>query len=119
MLVDTSVWVDHLRHGNSRLAGSLERGEVECHPFVIGELACGRIARRAEVLSLLAALPSVIEADHHEVLRFIESSGLVGRGLGLIDAHLLASALLTGTFLWTRDRTLAAGARALDIEFTG
>jgi hypothetical protein len=118
VLVDTSVWVDHLRRGNRRLASSLERGEVECHRFVIGELACGFLARRSELLSLIGALPGVIEADHLEVLGFIESRRLMGRGLGLIDVHLLASALLSGTSLWTLDKRLAARARELGIEYT-
>ncbi len=117
MLVDTSVWIDHLRRGNGRLAVSLEDGEVECHPFVIGELACGRLIRRDEILSLLHSLPGVTEADHDEVLAFIASSRTMGQGLGLVDIHLLASTLLTGTSLWTLDARLAAGARRLGVEF--
>jgi hypothetical protein len=117
MLVDTSVWVDHLRRGNARLGSCLENGEVECHPFVIGELACGNLKNRAELLELLAALPRVLEADHDEVLAFIESKRLMGRGLGWVDAHLLVSALLSRTSLWTLDKRLAAEARALQICF--
>lgn len=117
MLVDTSVWIDHLRHGNGRLADSLENGEVECHPFVIGELACGRLSRREEILALLRALPQVVEADHDEALAFIESNRLMGQGLGFIDVHLMASAILTKTPLWTMDERLAAGARRLGIAF--
>jgi len=115
VLVDTSVWVDHLRRGNERLAGHLDRGEVECHPFVIGELACGHLRNRAEILSLLRALPLAQPADHEEVLAFIESSRLMGRGLGWTDMHLLASARLRRTALWTLDRRLAATARVLGV----
>jgi len=117
MLVDTSVWVDHLRRGNARLGACLENGEVECHPFVIGELACGSLKQRAELLELLAALPRVLEAEHDEVLAFIEWKRLMGRGLGWVDAHLLVSALLSRTSLWTLDKHLAAEARALQICF--
>ena len=117
MLVDTSVWVDHLRRGNSRLASRLERGEVESHPFVLGELACGNLKRRAEILSLMSALPQTVHADHDEVISLIESSRLVGLGLGWVDMHLLASTLLTGTTLWTLDKRLGAQAQRLSALF--
>ncbi|MBI3448637.1 MAG: type II toxin-antitoxin system VapC family toxin [Acidobacteria bacterium] len=113
MLADTSVWVDHLRGGNAALVSHLERGEVRCHPFVIGELACGRLANRREVLALLESLPQVRRAEHDEVLAFVESNGLGGSGIGWIDAHLLASARLSHVPLWTLDRRLAAVARSL------
>lgn len=113
MLVDTSVWVDHLRRGNRLLGSLLHRAEVWCHPFVIGELACGRLRDRREVLLLLGALPRVRQADHEEVLAFVASHGLDGSGIGWIDAHLLASAALTGVPLWTLDRRLTGIARAL------
>jgi predicted nucleic acid-binding protein len=116
-LVDTSVWVDHLRRGNARLRSCLDGGEVECHPFVIGELACGTLKNRAELLELLSALPRVLEAEHDEALAFIESRRLMGRGLGWVDTHLLVSALVTRTSLWTLDKRLAAEARALRIGF--
>jgi hypothetical protein len=116
-LVDTSVWVDHLRRGNATLASRLHKGEVECHPFVIGELACGNLRRRAELLSLLDALPRVPQAGHDEVLAFVASKHLMGRGLGWVDVHLLASALLGRTSLWTLDRRLAAQARVLEVAF--
>lgn len=115
MLVDTSVWIDHLRRGNRRLASCLENGEVESHPFVVGELACGRLKRRDEILSLLGSLPRVIEAEHDEVLALVESRRLSGRGLGWIDAHLLASTVLTGTTLWTLDQRLAGEAKKLAV----
>lgn len=109
ILVDTSVWIDHLHRSEPMLVEALEREEVLTHPFVIGELACGTIVRRAEVLESLAALPSAIVAADEEVLELIERRRLWGKGLGYADAHLLASALLTGgTQLWTRDRRLHA-----------
>lgn len=116
MLVDTSVWVDHFRHGNATLAACLERGDVWGHPFVIGELACGNLARRDEVLHLLAALPQAPEARHAEVLTLLESHHLMGRGIGWIDVHLLASAKLGHTTIWTLDRRLASVAQELGIR---
>jgi predicted nucleic acid-binding protein len=116
VLVDTSIWVDHLRQRDARLAELLEDGSVWTHPFVIGELACGNLARRAEVLELIGALPSVPVADHEEVLAFVESRRLMGRGLGFIDVHLLASAVLASLPLWTADKRLSAVARALDLQ---
>ncbi len=115
MLVDTSVWVDHLRRGNPALARQLTELEVWCHPFVIGELACGRLEARSEVLSLLAALPQAPQAEHDEVLAFVESNRLAGTGIGWVDAHLLAAARLGGVGLWTLDRPLAAVARELGL----
>lgn len=113
MLVDTSVWIDHLRRGNRTLASHLEEGVVLCHPFIVGELACGNLKRRHEILSLLAALPEAILADHSEVLTFIEANRLMGSGIGWVDAHLLCSARLTGVRLWTLDRRLAQTARSI------
>lgn len=108
ILVDTSVWIDHLRRGDAALPDALEAGEVLVHPFVVGELACGNLANRKEVLSLLQALPQSPIATDAEVLGFIESQSLMGRGIGYIDAHLLASVALSGgAALWTRDRRLA------------
>lgn len=117
MLVDTSVWINHLRRGDSRLASCLDRGEVESHPFVVGELACGTLKRRDEILSLLSALPVVVEADHDEVLALVHARRLSGRGLGWVDVHLLASAVLTGTTLWTLDKQLAGQAKRLAVLF--
>ncbi len=115
MLVDASIWIDHLRHGDAVLASLLTRGKVECHPFIIGELACGQLKQRALVLALLENLPRTSVAEHDEVLAFVEGHHLAGSGIGWIDAHLLASASLAATLLWTRDRRLAGVARHLDL----
>jgi predicted nucleic acid-binding protein len=115
ILVDTSVWIDHWRRGNSRLAAALELGRVIAHPFVIGELACGTMPRRSSTLSLLEALPVVLTARHDEVMTLIERHRIAGTGLGWVDAHLLASAALSGTPLWTLDRPLRRAAERLDV----
>jgi predicted nucleic acid-binding protein len=115
VLVDTSVWIDHLRRDNRRLVQRLEQGEVCCHPFVIGELACGFLRRRSEILTLLAALPQAPLAGHAEVLALVETARLFGKGLGWIDVHLLAAARLGASRLWTADRVLADTAAALDL----
>jgi hypothetical protein len=114
-LVDTSVWVAHLRAGNARLAELLRAGQVFSHPFVIGELACGNLRNRQEILALLAALPQVSIADHGEVMTLLESSHLFGRGLGWVDLHLLTSSLLSRCVLWTLDRPLQRAAAALKV----
>lgn len=115
-LVDTSVWVDHLRRHDRALAALLEDGAVLTHPSVIGELACGGLRRRDETLALLKALPAAVTADDRETLELIERRGLHGRGLGWIDAQLLAAALLTGCRLWTCDRALARAAAELGLD---
>ena len=113
-MVDTSVWIDHLRTGSSELESLLKDLKVLVHPFVIGELACGNLANRAEVLLLLHNLPSVSLATDAEVLFYIERQQLMGRGIGYIDAHLLAATALTGSIrLWTLDRRLAAVAESV------
>lgn len=116
ILVDTSVWVDHLRAGEPALAIVLQQERVLMHPFVLGELACGNLRNRHEILELLARLPAVPTASDAEVLGFIERHALMGRGIGYVDVHLLASVTLAGqTQLWTRDRRLAAIAAALEM----
>ena len=115
-LADTSVWVDHLRRGNPTLGQLLLDGEVLCHSFVVGELACGFLTRRTEILTLLATLPKVVVADHGEVLRLVDSKRLYGRGLGWIDVHLLASAVLSRSRIWTLDRALARVAAAMGVN---
>ena len=110
ILVDTSVWVEHLRHGLPRLATLLQEGEVLIHPWVIGELACGNLRNRQQVLELLLGLPMATVASDTEVLLLIERERLMGRGIGYVDAHLLASVRLSHCRLWTQDRRLAAEA---------
>ena len=108
ILVDTSVWVEHLRHGLPRLATLLQEGEVLIHPGVIGELACGNLRDRSQVLELLKGLLAATVASDAEVLLLIEQDRLMGRGIGYVDAHLLAAARLSHCRLWTQDRRLAA-----------
>ena len=118
ILVDTSVWIDHLRKGDDTLISLLNSTQVATHPFVIGELACGNLSNRVIFLSLLKNLPTIQAALHDEVLYFIEHNQLMGRGIGFIDAHLLASlALSKQTFLWTQDKRLAALAEKLGMAF--
>ena len=115
MLVDTSVWIDHLRHGDAALTAALEAGQVWMHSFVLGELACGNLRSRVEVLGLLQALPPMPVSSDKEVLFFIDQHELMGRGIGYIDVHLLASARLGGTQLWTRDKRLHTVAAELGL----
>ena len=110
ILVDTSVWVDHLRNGNDTLSELLLKDEVACHPLVIGELACGNLKHRKELLSLLHALPTNERVSDDEILFFIEQHRLFGRGLGLVDIHILASCVISQTALWTLDRRLQQAA---------
>ncbi len=119
VLVDTSVWVSHFRSGTIRLDELLEEGKVVSHPFIIGELACGNLKNRQEILSLLDALPTATVAGYEEVLQFVENHRLIGMGLGYVDIHLLAAALLTGVPLWTNDRTLKSAAARLLIVYRG
>jgi predicted nucleic acid-binding protein len=116
MLVDTSVWVDHLRRGNATLVALLEQTQAWTHAFVIGELACGNLAHRDKLLTALTALPHAPMAGHDEVLAFLESHRLMGRGLGWVDIHLLASARLAKLPFWTLDKRLAAVATALQLQ---
>ena len=111
-LVDTSVWVHHLRYGNNELRKLLDNGEVLSHPYVIGELASGTMKKRMQVLYLLRTLPEALVAEHDEVMHFVEKARLYGHGLGWIDLHLLASAALSRAALWTMDRALK---RAADV----
>jgi predicted nucleic acid-binding protein len=116
ILVDTSVWIDHLRAGNVVLERLLNSAGVLGHPFVIGELALGNLRQRNVVLGALRQLPQAVVASDDEVLVFIGDSPLFGRGIGYIDAHLLAAARLTpDARLWTRDRRLRRVAAGLDL----
>lgn len=113
ILVDTSVWIDHLRKNNRHLQLLLVDGEVECHPLVIGELVCGNLRNRKEIIGLLQALPMTPEIDFEEYLYFVEEHKLFGRGIGYIDIHLIASAKLSQTRLWTLDKRL----KTIAVEF--
>ena len=113
ILVDTSVWVDHFRVGDNRLADLLEENAVVMHPFIVGEIACGSLTDRVLTLDLLQHLPMAAVAESAEVLGYIERHRLHGKGIGYVDVHLLASAALGGTKLWTRDKRLLTVARAL------
>ncbi len=117
ILVDTSVWVSHLRDGNAELANLLNDGRVLCHPLIIGELACGNLKDRAIILLYLQLLPMCIEAEHYEVLSFIEKNRLMGKGLGYVDIHLITSAVLTGVHVWTLDKKLAQVADNLHLKY--
>ena len=116
ILVDTSVWIDHLRAGDAELVALLNGSQVLMHPFVLGELACGNLRNRTEVLALLRDLPGAALANDEEVLFFIERHALMGRGIGYVDAHLLAAVTLEGVAkIWTRDKRLRTGADALGL----
>jgi len=116
MLVDTSVWIDHFRQGNERLVFLLERESVVTHELIVGEIACGGLRNRNEILALLRALPCVPTVQHSEALSFVEDHRLWGRGLGWIDVHLMASAKLAASVLWTLDRRLAKAGEELGVH---
>jgi predicted nucleic acid-binding protein len=117
VLVDTSVWVSHLHDGNVGLDKLLNDGEVVSHPFIVGELACGNLKNRREILIYLQSIPIAILAEDGEVLKFIENYQLMGKGLGYIDVHLIAAALLTDTPLWTFDKTLDKITKKIGINY--
>jgi predicted nucleic acid-binding protein len=117
ILVDTAVWIDHFRKGNARLEELLIEGHVACHPFIIGELACGNLKKRSEIILLLHALPTVSTISNDEALYFIEEKHLMGLGIGIVDVHLLASAIISNTPLWTSDSRLREVATKLDILY--
>lgn len=119
VIVDSSIWIDHLHKGLPSLAERLDAGLVLMHPFVIGEIACGSIKNRADVLENLRHLYQPVIASDEEVLTLIEQRELMGRGICYIDMHLLASGLLTGgARLWTRDRRLKEAAMDLNLAFS-
>lgn len=119
ILVDTSVWVDHLRARGEVLAGWLDAGMILAHPFVIGELALGNLRQREIVLGALSSLPRAVVATDDEVRHFIEEHALSGCGIGYVDAHLLAAVRLTcGTALWTNDKRLYGVAARLGLAMT-
>jgi predicted nucleic acid-binding protein len=118
ILVDTSVWVDHFRHGDDQLAAWLTEGRVLLHPFIIGELALGNLHQRKKILDLLQDLPSAITARDAEVLDFIDRHRLSGLGIGYVDAHLLAAAQLSRAQLWTCDKRLQKAAMGLGLAIS-
>ena len=116
ILADTSIWIDHFRRSDLRLARLLDRGDVVMHPFVLGELALGYVPRIAEMIEDLRTLPKAIVADTDEVLKFIAHRKLSGSSIGYVDAHLLAAvALAPETFLWTGDKRLHTAAQSLSL----
>lgn len=117
VLADTSIWVSHFRDKNPPHKSLLMEGQIICHPFVIGDLACGNLKNRAEILMLLEALPTATKADHEEIMHFIETNQLMGHDLDYFDVHLLASALLSTALLWTKDKNLEEAADKLNIAF--
>ena len=118
ILVDTSIWIDHLRSGDTRLADLLDRSQVLTHPFVIGELACGNLRNRDEILRLFNDLPQAPVASPAEALHFIERNRLMAQGVGYIDIHLLAAtALAENTMLWTGDKRLKKVASKMKLGF--
>ncbi len=113
-LPDFSVWIDHFRRGNASLIELLRNGHALCHPFIVGELACGHLPSRASTIQLLQTLPEAPMMRHEEVLILIERHRLMASGIGWLDAHLLGSALLAGAKLWTFDAALAKAAAKLE-----
>jgi predicted nucleic acid-binding protein len=120
ILVDTSIWIDHLRQSCEKLVQLLGIGQVLAHPYIIGELALGSLQNRNAVLGALQNIPQVPVATDNEVLHYIETNALYGIGIGYIDAHLLAAARLSpGTLLWTRDKRLLDASTRLGLAFSG
>ena len=117
ILVDTSVWVSHFREVNPGLKDLLFNEEVICHPLIIGEMACGHMRNRKEILSLLQMLPRAEIVQEEEILPFVKNRHLFGLGIGIIDVHLLASSLLTKAHIWTYDKKLHEAANRLDILY--
>lgn len=117
ILADTNVWIKHFRESDPELSRLLNIGLIACHPFIIGELACGNLSNRSQILVLLKALPSTPIVEPAELLNFIENKMLMGRGLGYVDIQLLASAILGNVVLWTHDRRLNETATELRISF--
>jgi len=117
ILVDTSVWIKHLREGDQNLTQLLEQGLVACHPFIIGEIACGGIKKRYEIITLLNDLPSTDVLDHSDIMEFIENRKIMNKGIGYIDVHLLGSALVSDTPIWTFDKALSKIAFQLSVGY--
>jgi predicted nucleic acid-binding protein len=117
VLVDTSVWINHFQRGVPHFSNLLNDGKVTCHPFIIGELACGRFNKRNEILNLLKALPSCLCIEHNEILQYTERLELCGIGIGYVDAHLLISSRLFDLRLWTMDKRLEQAALELSLSY--
>lgn len=117
ILVDTSVWVDHFRKNNQQLVGLLEEGVVLCHNMIIGELACGYLKNRNQIIDLMQSLPKTDHAADEEVLTYIETNKIYGKGLGWVDLHLLVSTILEQAKLWTLDKKLAKVAQNFHAAF--
>jgi len=117
ILVDTSVWVDHLRGTESGLVDLLADGQVLTHPFIIEELACGSLAKREEFIDLISSLPTTTVAQHREVLELITNKRLYSTGLGSVDVHIIASAMLDGVRIWSKDKILSREAKRLGIDY--
>jgi hypothetical protein len=119
ILVDTSIWIDHLRSSDPALVELLSAGDVLAHPAVLGELACGTLRERSAVLTALRLLPAAPSATLDELLAFLERHSLWGKGLGWVDVHLLAAAALAQARLWTRDLRLRRAAASLGLAWAG
>lgn len=118
VLIDTSIWVEFIRFGNAQLASLLQQDRVLMHDMVLGEIACGSLQERADRLAVLAQLPHIDNAEHGEVMRFIDKNQLHGCGVGYVDNHLLAAVKLRlGSRLWSRDKRLVAAAQRLGVAF--
>lgn len=115
ILVDTSVWIEHFRAANHELVSLLKECQVLTHPHVIGEIACGSHRQRQQILTLLPLLPQAKVATDKEVLDLIDNYELYGKGIGWIDAHLLAACLLSGASVWTLDKKLSRLARTVRV----
>lgn len=118
ILADTSIWVTHFKEGQKELINLLEQGLIACHPYIVGELACGSLKNRNEIIQLLEALPTVDVLEHVEIMEFIESRKLMSIGIGYVDVHLLGSSLLSNTPLWTRDKSLIKAAMLLNVCYS-
>lgn len=117
VLVDTSIWIDHLREGNHPLSTLLNQDRVLMHEMVAGELACGTLTDRKELLDQFSKLPQIQLISSREVMAFIEDHAVMGKGIGLVDANLLASTMRAGRKIWTRDRKLLTVAIELNLSF--
>ena len=117
ILVDTSVWIKHLREGDKDLTLLLENGLVACHPFIIGELACGGMKNRNEIINLLNDLPLASQLEHDEIMEFIDNRKIMNQGIGYVDTHILGSAIVSETRLWTLDKSLRKIAEKLSIVY--